>query len=491
MKKVAESAQTDELSEFFPLTTTRAETALSRFPIHNLTKAEKIDIRISQKDADGESDVYWSVSPSRDFGEPRQLAYKLDTLLINRRIDEAGRPIPRIIRLGSLREICRELGLTGGKSTGDVKAALQQNASAFITAKVSYRGTDGGESRFEASFSRYSLRFLGQTLPDGRRADAVYIILNDEYLALLNKVQFRPLNYDYLKQLTPSAQRFYEILSYRVFAAFSQSRPQARLRYSEYCTRAPQQRYTDGDRMRKQMYKIHLPHLRSCYIEDVEYRNCRDAKGDPDWELLYKPGKKAKAEFMAFTNRKLELVVQESEPVPSVEADSPELLAELTNRGISEKRSRELLKTLPKDQPVLTQLQFADSLIKSGQAGAIRNPPGFYIHFLQSNISPPQQVAAPAERRKPTARIIQEDEAIRKAHEAYQQEKVSQHIAERVGEGAFRSRVQKKLGELKRLFPNLIPEILRQSAEQAIRSEVLRELSLESLSDFAAKRRAA
>ena len=243
--------------------------------------------------------------------------------------------------------------------------------------------------------------------------------------------------------------------------------------------------------MRKQMYKIHLPPLRSRYIEDVEYRNCRDEKGEPDWELLYKPGKKAKAEFMAFTNRKLELVVEESEPAPSVQAESPELLTELTSRGISEKRSRELLRTLPKEQPVLKQLHFADSLIKSGQAGAIRTPPGFYIHFLQSNISPPQQVAAPAERRKPTAQKVQGDDAIRLAHEAYQKEQVSQHIAEQVGEGPFRSRVQKKLGELKRLFPSLIPEMLQQAAEQAIRSEVLRELSLESLSDFAAKRRAA
>src|ERR1700676_4763363 len=71
-----------ELVDLLPLQTTRAETALSRFPIHNLTKSEKIDIRIVQKGEGGETDIYWSVSPSRDFGEPRQLAYKLDTLLI-------------------------------------------------------------------------------------------------------------------------------------------------------------------------------------------------------------------------------------------------------------------------------------------------------------------------------------------------------------------------------------------------------------------------
>ena len=53
------------------------------------------------------------------------LAYKLDTLIINRRIEEAARPIPRIIRLGSLQEICRELGqIDEGKNTNQIKNAL-------------------------------------------------------------------------------------------------------------------------------------------------------------------------------------------------------------------------------------------------------------------------------------------------------------------------------------------------------------------------------
>jgi hypothetical protein len=206
-----------------------------------------------------------------------------------------------VIRLGSLREICKELDLSAGKAAGDVKTALQQNASAFITAKVSFRGHDGSEQRFEASFTRYGLRFYGQSLPDGKRADAVYIILNDEYWNLLNRAQFRPLNYDYLKQRTPSAQRFYEIISFKIFAALSQNRRQAKIRYSEYCTRAPMRRCTDGTQMRKQMYKLHQPHVKSGYIEDVEYRSLFGDNGEPDWEILYVPGKKARAEYFAFT----------------------------------------------------------------------------------------------------------------------------------------------------------------------------------------------
>ena len=43
---------------------------------------------------------------------------RLDTLIINRRIEEARRPIPRMLKLGSLSDICRELGLSdSGKNS--------------------------------------------------------------------------------------------------------------------------------------------------------------------------------------------------------------------------------------------------------------------------------------------------------------------------------------------------------------------------------------
>ena len=63
----------EKLSEYLPVSTTRVETALSRFPIHNLTKSEKIAIGMNRKNQAGETDISWSVSPSRDYGEPDSL----------------------------------------------------------------------------------------------------------------------------------------------------------------------------------------------------------------------------------------------------------------------------------------------------------------------------------------------------------------------------------------------------------------------------------
>src|ERR1700674_2837435 len=84
----------DSLTDLAPLPILRTETVLSKLPIHNLAKRGSVKIDITQTNAAGQLDLYWRVSPHPVFGEPRQLAYKLDTIVINRRIDDLGRPLP-------------------------------------------------------------------------------------------------------------------------------------------------------------------------------------------------------------------------------------------------------------------------------------------------------------------------------------------------------------------------------------------------------------
>ena len=292
-----------EVRELAPLSIIRTETALSRFPIHSLSKRGGVDIHITRANQRGEIDFCWEVSPNQKFGQPGQLAYKLDTTVINRILDELGRPLPRIIRLGNLRHIAHELGLGG--DTNKVRKALRQNAFAAITAKMTYRGTDGTERALEADFTRYSIVFSGESLPDGRQADAVYLILNEPYWQVLNNAPVRPLNYDYLKKLPPISQRFYEIISRQVFIAIRHKLPYAKLLYSEYCTQAPQQRYFDYDHFKKQMYKVHRLHLLSRYLKHITYEQTRDSHGKPDWWMHYVPGAKAVAEYRAFNRKHL------------------------------------------------------------------------------------------------------------------------------------------------------------------------------------------
>lgn len=284
--------------ELTPLSIIRTETALSRFPIHRLSKKGDVQIEIRNQAAA----LLWEVTYNSKYGQPGPLAYKLDTLVINKRIEEAGHPKPRLLRLGSLRDICRELGNSeGGESTQAVRNALLQNASAFINAKITYKTSDRTERFLEASFTRYSVLFTGEALPNGQAADAVYIQLNEPYWQVMEAALTRPLDYNYMHSLPPAAQRFYEIVSYQIYGALFYQNERARLRYSEYCMLSTATRYLTFDQVKKQMYKIHRPHLDSGYLAKVSFEQITDDSGQADWWMYYIPGPNASREYQEFT----------------------------------------------------------------------------------------------------------------------------------------------------------------------------------------------
>jgi hypothetical protein len=284
-----------------PLRILRTETVLSRFPIHNLTTHGRVSIHLRRTNAQGDLDYLWDVSTSAHYGPPGPLAYKLDTLVINRLLDALPRPVPTVLKVGSLRQVASQLALnTSGRQQEHLKSAFHQNASAYIVTKLRYRDRDGRQRRLEAGFTRYSVVFQGERLPDGTPADAVYLVLSEPYREILNHAPVRPLDYAYLQALTPMAQRFYEILSYHIFATLTHRRPHATLRYSEYCLLSTQQRYPGYAHVKKQMYKVHTPHVQSGYLAQVRVTATTDAEGQPDWLLHYTPGPKAQAEYRAF-----------------------------------------------------------------------------------------------------------------------------------------------------------------------------------------------
>ncbi len=387
--------QEQQSTELLPLQSIRTETVLSRFPIHRLARRGSINIEIKEPTETGELKTTWEVDYPKKLGQPGPLAYKLDTLIINRRIEEASRPVPAVLKLGSLSEICRELGVpASGKNTNDVKRALRQNAGAFITAKRTYKGADGSERTAEISDTRYGVIFTGEQFPDGRRADGVYILLHDAYREILNTAQTRPLDYDYLRELSPGAQRLYELLSYQIFAAIRNERPRAKMLYSYYCVRAPQTRYEDYDHVKKQMYKLHAPHRNSNYISMVEFRETLDAEGRLDWEMLYTPGRRAKAEFRAFTQTKRAIAARlvkelpQSQPASSgvpveTKPEGDPLIERLRIFGVTETKARELVKS----HREATEAQIAAYPYREGKV--LKNAAGWLVAAIEGNYTLP------------------------------------------------------------------------------------------------------
>lgn len=405
-------SQEPESVELLPLNTIRTETVLSRFPIHRLAKRGEISIEIKETLPTGEIRTKWEVDYPKKLGQPGPCAFKVDTLIVNRRIDEAGRPVPKVVKLGSLHDICRELGLSEGKSKNDVKRALRQNAGAFITARRSYRGVDGTEFTAEISDTRYGVIFTGEKFPDGRRADAVYILLHDSYRDVLNSAPTRPLDYDYLKELTPGAQRFYELLSYQIFAAIRNDRPRAKLLYSYYCTHAPQTRYDVYERVKKQMYKLHAPHKQSGYISAVEFRETTDGEGQPDWEMFYTPGRKARAEFRASAKRAARIIditparslkqeqpglppARESQPMKEAAPEHEGLVEKLKGFGVSEGKASDLVKAKP--EAVRLQLM-AVPYLPDGQGS--KNFAGRLIKAIENDYELPRALVDAMEKER-------------------------------------------------------------------------------------------
>lgn len=473
----------EDLENLSPQHVIRTETVLCKLPVHNLAKRGKVDIRILRKSRGGEVDLKWEVSYSDRYGQPRQLAYKLDTIVINKRIDEVSRPLPALIRIGSLKEICRTLGVQeNGKNLRDLRTAFLQNASAFIRAQFTYRSASGLERRLEAGFTRYGVIFTGEKLPDGRQADAVYIALNQPYWEVVNEAPFRPLDYDYLKALNPAAQRFYEILSFRVFAALHNGRPAARIAYSDYCAFSAQQRYHDYEHFRVQMYKVHRPHLQSGYLKRVVVQAGVDGEGNPDWLLTYTPGVKARAEYQAFGRKNSE----RARPVEVIAPEVQRWIAALVDRGITESRARRLMTAVGAEQPVLEQIEWGDYLLSRRKGGSFYNPPGFYFALVRDDIRPPAAFQSKAARQRQTLQEAQRAAGVLEArvrYDAYRKQETEKAFAALPAEET-EAAIAGKLRDYQRRFPSLPQETLREIAGQAIRHDIAEGLTLLSFDVF-------
>lgn len=382
-----------QLAKIIPI---RTETVLSQYPIHKLSKDKKpVQIIFTRENQRGKLETAWEVTGNVKYGHPGILAYKLDTLFINRLIDELHPNIPEVIKIGnSLRDICDQLGTE--RNTPAVKKALYQNALAGITAKLEYTGKDKTRRKFEFTSTRYGIVMVGETLPDGTTAEAVYIVLNPLYRELLQRAKRRPLDYEYLKDLPPAAQRWYELVSFQIFAALDFKNPRANYRYSELCARIPLTRFYTWEQAKKQLNKIHRLHIKSGYLSKVEVEETTDEHNVIDWFLKYTPGRRAKREYQEFNER---LEVESLPKIPTgprlVEAkgegkegpvegraENRPLIEKLMSLGIGESRAVRLVE---KDQAECEQ--WASAWPYQNQKG-MENPPAVLIRFIETKHRP-------------------------------------------------------------------------------------------------------
>lgn len=382
--------QPKELAKIIPI---RTETVLCQYPIHKLSRDKKpVQIKLTKENERGKVETTWKVSPNAEYGHPGDLAYKIDTLVINRLIDELYPDIPEYFQIAdSLNELSQLIGKKKTRDTNKIKNALYQNAFAAITARLEFRGKDKKQRRFEFGSTRYGVVFIGERLPNGETAEAIFIVLNPLFRDLLRNAKRRPLDYDYLMALPPAAQRWYELVSFQFFAALNLGNPRARYLYSDLCRRAPITRFSSWKEAKKQLYKIHRPHIESGYISKFEPEETTDEEGRLDWFLWYTPGQKAKREYREFNERPR---VEDSQPSPppllvgakepsreeGAQKRTPEdslLIEKLMSFGIDEGRAARLVESERAECEL-----WAAAWPHQNQKG-MENPPAVLIHFIE------------------------------------------------------------------------------------------------------------
>ena len=174
MKKEKKSnRKVKEQLELTPFDITRNQTPFLRFPFHFLSPDVKEIKFETQTDLDVTKEK-WELVPNPSIGIPKALSYNIDKIVIEKRIYEAGKPLPSFIQIGSLREIAKELGNTSPE-TSKIRKALEQNSAMTVRGKIEVTDFNKKKRKIDISGSRYNVIFTGDEFPDGTKADAVYI----------------------------------------------------------------------------------------------------------------------------------------------------------------------------------------------------------------------------------------------------------------------------------------------------------------------------
>lgn len=182
--------------------------------------------------------------------------------------------------------------------------------------------------------------------------------------------------------------------------------------------------------------------------------------------------------------------------------DKPEaaagLLAELAQRGVSESVARQLLASIPDEQPVMDQIDWGDHLIHTSRTGTFRNPAGFYVYLLRNAILPPREFQS---RRMRAAYDVESSHrsssALRKLElENEYTEYRLQHIEDARDQAYPGELLRSKITELKMEIcaqtpgaSTWLPVRLEEFALQKLNAEIARELPLLSYDEFTGQRK--
>ena len=220
---------------------------------------------------------------------------------------------------------------------------------------------------------------VGEELTDGTRSEFYQVYLSQWQLANLNQGYMLPLDFNaYLKLHRDIAKALFGHLSVWFYASRGQS---IEKKYSDLC----------------QLLHIRAyPHLsKALSVLEPSLRELTEIGYLSDWELTKTSGGGEFKLALSPGNRLLSLPnfanAVNPEARAALEASLPGWVEELVQRGVTERKARQLALDIPDNQRVMDQIEYAEHLIAQDRKGRgkISNPAGFFIWAIEQNLYVP------------------------------------------------------------------------------------------------------
>ncbi|MCA9731904.1 MAG: hypothetical protein H6696_05545 [Deferribacteres bacterium] len=280
----------------------RTEFNFLRFPFFDLakdSKRERITIEEHLASDQGTGHVLWKVTRDIDSKFPGDFEKRLHRA-IEQVLNTLPKPVENPIKLGSLRYLAQIMGITpdSGKNRQDIQNGLNNLVKASVEAKGTFqlKGVDAKKKFHNDTFHLYDrVIYTGEELPDGKSADAVYIVIGTWYLQNFNRGYSVPLDWHYYNQLPGTiASRLYEMFCIYFFASIKSGKDIFEIKYSRICRYAPLVPQDQLWKAKKQFKRAHEYFLATKFITEVEWR---DTQENQDWKLVYHIGERARQSY--------------------------------------------------------------------------------------------------------------------------------------------------------------------------------------------------
>ena len=345
------------------------------------------------------------------------------------------------------------------------------------------------------------LVLFGTQMDDGQTADKHYVWFSDWQLENINNNYLLPIDYETYKQLkNHTAKILVPLLQIWLYA--SREAGCFEKRYEDICQFLNIRVYGHLSKIREKLGPS-LDELKTYgYLSNWQVERTSDGAG---FKIVLFHGEKFHRDLERRATRRLGsphgLAGKEQCITGSGGSGNlvdEQLMAAMTERGISVEVARALLTNPPKGQEVMDQLEWGDYLVAQSPGGKFRNPPGFYIHLVKANVAPPDSFETSRRRKlreaaeEAKSRVTQENAEMQLAYMDYRKQEIDRHIATNFSDEAYSQAVQDKKREIRRIYPNAFLLTDQQRIEWAVthlRKEIARTIDFMSFESFCERKR--